>query len=255
MTSVAARVLAARIAVADRDVDVSVTVPAGRTLAIVGANGSGKSTILDALAGLVPLTAGHVRLGDRTLAEPARRRDVAPHLRGVARLGQDPLLFPHLSLRGNVAFGLRAAGIRRREARAEALHWLDRTGVSELADRRPAQVSGGQAQRAAVSRALAVRPALSLWDEPFAALDIDAAPLLRTMLARELAGRTAVLVTHDLADVAVLADRVLVLERGRVAQDAAAADFLASPAAGFAERLSAAERLPGFDARLRPDRS
>lgn len=239
--------LEARIVVVGRGVDVAVHVPAGQTLAIVGANGSGKSTVLDAIAGLVPFDDGHVRLGGRLLAEtgartdPAQRRHRAarpaprhaplpPHRRGITRLGQEPLLFPHLSLLANVAFGLRASGADRATAREQAAQWMDRVGIGPLADRRPDQVSGGQAQRAAVARALAVRPELTLWDEPFAALDVDAAPRLRELLARHLAGRTAVLVTHDLADVGALADRVLVLDRGRVVQDVSAQEFLRSPA-------------------------
>lgn len=240
----AAPALDAHVVVPERGVDVAFHVPAGQTLAIIGANGSGKSTVLDTLAGLVPSSSGHLHLGGRTLAGPDVRAPQPPHRRGITRLGQDPLLFPHLSLQRNVAFGLRAAGTDRARAQEQAHQWLDRVGLAHLSDRRPDQVSGGQAQRAGVARALAARPELSLWDEPFAALDVDAAPRLRDLLAGHLAGRTAVVVTHDLADVRALADRVLVLDRGRVVQDVSAEEFLRSPSAGFAQRLTAGERVP-----------
>ncbi|MBM7502026.1 molybdate transport system permease protein [Brachybacterium muris] len=245
VTAPAAPSLDAHVDVPERGVDVTVHIPAGQTLAIIGANGSGKSTVLDTLAGLVPSTGGHLHLGGRTLAGPGLRTPLPPHRRGITRLGQVPLLFPHLSLRRNVAFGLRASGTDRATARKQADQWLDRVGLAHLAERRPDQVSGGQAQRAAVARALAARPELSLWDEPFAALDVDAAPRLRELLARHLAGRTAVVVTHDLADVRALADRVLVLDRGRVIQDVTTEEFLRSPSAGFAQRLTAEQRIPG----------
>lgn len=233
--------LDAHIVVQERGVDVRLHVPAGQTLAVLGANGSGKSTVLDSLAGLIPTDTGHVRLGERLLAgvdsgaEQRRRPPVPPHRRGITRLGQEPLLFPHLSLLANVAFGLRAAGVERGSALEQAGQWLDRVGLAPLAGRRPDQVSGGQAQRAAVARALAVRPELTLWDEPFAALDVEAAPRLRELLARHLEGRTAVLVTHDLDDVRALADRVLVLDRGRVVQDVTAQEFLSSPSHAVAD--------------------
>lgn len=251
--------LDARIVVPERGVDLALHVPAGQTLAIVGPNGSGKSTVVEVLAGLVAADDGHIRLGDDVLLATSRAsgtkgtepsaarpgvttvRSRAPHLRRVARLGQHPLLFPHLTLEGNAAFGPRVEGAGRSAARDQARTWLDRVGVGRLASRRPYEVSGGQAQRAAIARALATSPQLSLWDEPFAALDIQSAPQLRELLARELAGRTAVIVTHDLADLRALADRVMVLEAGRVRQDVPLEEFLQRPAPGFAQRLVASD--------------
>lgn len=251
--------LDARIVVPERGVDLALHVPAGQTLAIVGPNGSGKSTVIEVLAGLVAADDGHIRLGDAVLLATGRAsgtegtepsaarpgvttvRSRAPHLRRVARLGQHPLLFPHLTLEGNAAFGPRAEGAGRSAARDQARTWLDRVGVGRLASRRPYEVSGGQAQRAAIARALATSPQLSLWDEPFAALDVQSAPQLRELLARELAGRTAVIVTHDLADLRALADRVMVLEAGRVRQDVPLEEFLQRPAPGFAQRLVASD--------------
>ncbi|MFQ6485736.1 ABC transporter permease [Brachybacterium epidermidis] len=248
--------LDARIVVPERGVDITLAVPAGQTLAIVGPNGSGKSTVIETLAGLVATDEGHIQLGDDVLLETVRApesqplaawaaattvRSLAPHRRRVARLGQHPLLFPHLTLEGNAAFGPRVEGAGRVAARGQARTWLNRVGVGRLADRRPHEVSGGQAQRAAIARALAASPQLSLWDEPFAALDVQSAPQLRELLARELAGRTAVIVTHDLADIRALADRVMVLEAGRVRQDVPLEEFLQHPAPGFAQHLVASE--------------
>ncbi|MCT2260315.1 ABC transporter permease [Brachybacterium muris] len=251
--------LDARIVVPERGVDLALHVPAGQTLAIVGPNGSGKSTVVEVLAGLVAADDGHIRLGDDVLLATSRAsgtkgtepsaarpgvttvRSRAPHLRRVARLGQHPLLFPHFTLEGNAAFGPRSEGAGRSAARDQARTWLDRVGVGRLASRRPYEVSGGQAQRVAIARALATSPQLSLWDEPFAALDVQSAPQLRELLARELAGRTAVIVTHDLADLRALADRVMVLEAGRVRQDVPLEEFLQRPAPGFAQRLVASD--------------
>ncbi|MCT1775629.1 ABC transporter permease [Brachybacterium sp. p3-SID957] len=259
LTTPSSPALDARIVVPERGVDLALHVPAGQTLAIVGPNGSGKSTVIEVLAGLVTADDGHIRLGDDVLLATGRAsgtegtepsaarpgvttvRPRAPHLRRVARLGQHPLLFPHLTLEGNAAFGPRAEGAGRSASRDQARTWLDRVGVGRLASRRPYEVSGGQAQRAAIARALATSPQLSLWDEPFAALDVQSAPQLRELLARELAGRTAVIVTHDLADLRALADRVMVLEAGRVRQDVPLEEFLQRPAPGFAQHLVASE--------------
>ncbi len=141
-----------------------------------------------------------------------------PHDRKVALLAQEPLLFPHLGVLDNVAFGPRSGGARRRTAHEAARRWLDEVDVADLADRKPGQLSGGQAQRVAVARALAAEPRLLLLDEPLAALDVAVAPALRQTLRRVLADRTVVLVTHDVLDALLLADRVVVLEGGRVVE-------------------------------------
>jgi molybdate transport system ATP-binding protein len=141
---------------------------------------------------------------------------VAPHARRIALLAQDPLLFPHLDVADNVAFGPRSQGRSRAQAARAAAGWLEQVDATELADRRPAQLSGGQAQRVAIARALAAEPDLLLLDEPMAALDVAVAPALRQMLKRVLAGQSAVVVTHDVLDALLLADRVYVLDGGRV---------------------------------------
>ena len=170
---------------------------------------------------------------------------VAPHDRRTALLGQDPLLFPHLTALDNVAFGARSRGVSRPEARAQAQDWLDLVGVGELSDRRPGRLSGGQAQRVAVARALAAEPRLLLLDEPMAALDVDVAPAMRQTLRAVLADRTVLLVTHDVLDALLLADRVVVLDAGRVVEEGAASEVLSRPRSAFAARLAGLNLVAG----------
>lgn len=198
------------VAVPERGVDVAFTVPAGRTLALTGANGSGKSTVLSALAGWLRPESGHARLDGLTLFSAGAGRDewVPARHRRVGYLTQDPLLFPHLSAEANVAYGLDRAGVAGRAAkRRVARDWLARVGVGHLAGRRPHQMSGGQAQRTAIARVLASDPELVLLDEPLSALDAHVVPQIRALLAEVLTGRTTVLVTHHAADADALADR------------------------------------------------
>ncbi|MFI7582945.1 ATP-binding cassette domain-containing protein [Kocuria sp. M1N1S27] len=204
-----------------RRLDLAVTVAEGQTLAVTGPNGAGKSSLLEMVAGLLVPDTGRAVLDGRVLFDldaAGRGPWVPAHDRGVVLLAQDPLLFPHLSVLENVAFGPRSRGAGRREARGAAAQWLEAVDAAALAGRRPAELSGGQAQRVAVARALAADPRLLLLDEPFASLDSTAAPALRTLLGRVLAGRMAVVVTHDPADVEALADAVLRLEHGQVAR-------------------------------------
>ena len=168
-----------------------------------------------------------------------------PHDRKVALLAQEPLLFPHLTVLDNVAFGPRSGGARREAARDAARRWMAEVGVADLADRRPASLSGGQAQRAAVARALATEPRLLLLDEPLAALDVAVAPALRQTLRRVLEGRTALVVTHDVLDALLLADRVVVLEDGRVVEEGSTAEVLARPRSGFAARVAGLNMVEG----------
>jgi len=211
--------------------DAVVSVRANSVLAVLGPNGAGKSTVLRTLAGLQPLSAGHVRLGGRTLEEPSRAVRVPAQLRGVGLVPQESLLFPHLRVRDQVAFGPRHRGLGRAEARRESDAWLERTDLAGLADRRPAELSGGQARRVAIVRALAARPDLLLLDEPLAALDVRAVLELRSFLRRHLAdvGVPTVLVTHDVLDALVLADSLTVLDAGRVEQAGAPAEVAARP--------------------------
>jgi len=231
--------------VAERGADVAFDVAAGETLALLGPNGSGKSTALAVTAGLVTPDTGRVELDGRVLTDVASGVQVPPHARRTALLGQEPLLFPHLDALENVAFGPRSTGTPRASARAHAQRWLDEVGVGELAARRPARLSGGQAQRVAVARALAAEPALLLLDEPLAALDVAVLPALRQTLRRVLADQTAVVVTHDPLDALLLADRVVVLTGGRVVEQGLSADVLSRPRSPFAARLAGLNLVSG----------
>jgi molybdate transport system ATP-binding protein len=240
-----------RAVVAERNLDVQFSVSAGEVLAVLGPNGAGKSTALHVIAGLVRPDAGLVRLGDRVLTDPAAGVNVATHRRRVGLLLQDPLLFPHMSVAANVAFGLRSR--RRRlwaedaRERASALHWLREVDAEQLANRRPRQLSGGQAQRVAIARALAAEPDVLLLDEPLARLDIAAAAairaVLRTVVNRDR--RAVILITHDLLDVFTLADRVLVIESGKIAEIGSVADVLAAPRSHFGARIAGVNLVNG----------
>lgn len=229
--------------VPDRDVEVALEVADGETLAVIGPNGAGKSTVLSLVAGLLRPAQGTVRLDGRVLTDD--RTFVPPHDRRVALLSQDPLLFPHLSVRDNVAFGPRSAGAGRRTSRQAAHRWLSEVGVDDLAARKPSQVSGGQGQRVALARALAAEPRLLLLDEPMAALDVAVQPALRQTLKRVLAGRTTVLVTHDVLDALLLADRVVVMDGGRVVEAGPTTDVLERPRSAFAARIAGLNMVAG----------
>jgi molybdate transport system ATP-binding protein len=224
-------------------------VPAGSTLALLGPNGAGKSTILSVIAGLLVPQQGTVRVGDRVLTRvgPVERVQVSPEHRRIGVMGQNPLLFPHLSAVENVAFGPRSQGRGRTAARREAADWLDRLGLAAFARRRPRELSGGQAQRVALARALAAGPELLLLDEPLGALDAGTAPEVRQMLRTSLLGRgtTAVLVTHDSLDAAVLADIAVVVENGRVTDRGPVSQVLQAPRSTFGAALAGLNLLAG----------
>ncbi|MCX2929645.1 ATP-binding cassette domain-containing protein [Mycobacterium sp. CVI_P3] len=236
-----------RAAMAERDFEVAFEVAAGEVLAILGPNGAGKSTTLHVIAGLLQPDSGLVRLGGRTLTDTSAGVAVATHDRRVGLLLQDPLLFPHLSVRANVAFAPRSRGAGRAAAHRSATTWLDEVGVADLAERRPAQLSGGQAQRVAIARALAAEPEVLLLDEPLTGLDVAVAASVRALLRRvsSASGRSTVLITHDLLDVLTLADRVMVLEVGGVAEIGAVNDVLAAPRSMFGARIAGVNVVRG----------
>ncbi|GLY69159.1 sulfate/molybdate ABC transporter ATP-binding protein [Amycolatopsis taiwanensis] len=224
------------------DLDVSLDVPTGGVLAVLGPNGSGKSSLLGCLSGLLRPSRATIRLGERSL------HDLPAHARAIGLLSQDPLLFPHLSVLDNVAFAPRSKGHGRARARELARHWLTEVDAAEFADRRPAQLSGGQAQRVAVARALAADPDLLLLDEPLAALDVDAAPAIRGLLRRVLGmagNRVTVLVTHDPLDALALADHVLVLADGQAVERGPTRDVLAAPRTAFTARIAGLNLVAG----------
>jgi len=229
------------------DLDVALAVEPGQRVALLGPNGAGKTTVLRALAGLQPIERGCIALDGAVLDEPAARTFVPPDGRPVGVVFQDYLLFPHLSLLDNVAFGPRARGVPRREADAAAAEWLDRVGLAELARSKPSAISGGQAQRTALARALVTEPRLLLLDEPLAALDVATRATVRRDLRRHLDdfGGVTVLVTHDPLDALALADHVVILESGRVTQAGTIAEVTARPRTGYVAELLGVNLLRG----------
>jgi molybdate transport system ATP-binding protein len=219
--------------------DITLAITAGEVVALLGPNGAGKTTALRALAGLTPLSAGHIVLAGTDLDGGDRRMWTPPERRSVGVVFQEYLLFPHLTALDNVAFGPRRHGVPRRHAREQATRWLARVGIAELARRKPRHLSGGQAQRVALARALAVEPTLLLLDEPLAALDARTRLDTRAELHRHLSGHpgATLLVTHDPLDALVLADRLVIIEHGRIVQDGDAATITAQPRTDYVARL------------------
>ncbi|ART73643.1 molybdenum ABC transporter ATP-binding protein [Mycobacterium dioxanotrophicus] len=231
-----------------RGLDLEFAVPPGEVLAVLGPNGAGKSTTLHVIAGLVTPELGRVRIGDRVVTDTEAGIRVPPHARRVGLMLQNPLLFPHLSVGANVAFGPRSRGRMTRTAARDCAHrWLAEVDASDLAGRTPRQLSGGQAQRVALARALAAEPDVLLLDEPMAGLDVAVAGAMRKVLRRVLTadGRCAVLITHDLLDVLTLADRVVVLESGRIVESGSTAAVLAVPKSRFAAHLAGVNLVTG----------
>jgi molybdate transport system ATP-binding protein len=220
-----------RIQRAGFSLQLDLTLEPGEVVALLGPNGAGKTTALRALAGLLP--GGRVRIGESTWDDlPVEKRPI-----GV--VFQDYLLFAHMTALDNVAFGLRARGTRKAEANAVALRWLDQVGLAGFARARPRTLSGGQAQRVALARALATSPELLLLDEPLAALDVTTRLRVRSELGRHLAdypGHT-LLVTHDPLDAMVLADRIVILEDGRVVQQGTPREVVRQPRTDYVAHL------------------
>ena len=205
--------------------DVSLVVPSGSVVAILGPSGCGKTTMLLSIAGLLPITSGHITVGTKLLSEPGNT--LAPEIRGVGWVPQDASLFPHLSVAENIGFALKKGAWK--TDRVEELAEL--VGLTGFLERKPHHLSGGQAQRVALARALAPGPDVILLDEPFAALD----SVLRRGLAREVvdllrkAETTTVLVTHDREEALDLADFVVVMDQGRIVQVGTPVEIYESP--------------------------
>jgi molybdate transport system ATP-binding protein len=228
------------------EVDVDLTVADGEVLAVLGPNGAGKSSLLRVVAGLLPPDGGRVVVDGGEVWD-GDGAHVPAYRRSIGMVFQDHLLFPHLSVTENVAFGPRTRGIPRAAARAAAEGWLERVGLAGLGERRPGELSGGQAQRAALARALVGDPRVLLLDEPLSALDARTRLTVRAELGRHLAAYagSAVLVTHDPVDALALAGRVVVVEDGRVVQSGTPAEVARRPRTDYVARLVGLSLLPG----------
>lgn len=242
--------LAAELVVRRNDeftLEMALDIAPGTTVALLGPNGAGKSTVVDAVAGLVPLDGGRIELDGRILDDPAASILVPPEARRIGVVFQRYYLFDHLSVLDNVSFGPASTGRSRRDARTIARRWLDLVGLDALADRCPADLSGGQAQRVALARALASEPAALLLDEPLAALDVATRADLRRSLADHLGDHPGprLLITHDPTDAFLLADRIVVIEDGAVTQEGSPAEIRRRPASPYVAALAGLNLLAG----------
>jgi molybdate transport system ATP-binding protein len=227
--------------------DCDLSVDAGVTVAVLGPNGAGKTTLLRVVAGLVPLDEGRVECDGALFEDTATGTWLTPEARRVGFVFQDHGLFPHLSVLDNVAFGLRARGVDRQRANAKAHEWLERVDLAKYATSRPLSLSGGQSQRAALARVLVTDPQALLLDEPLAAVDASGRLELRRALREHLASFTGVrlIVTHEPLEAASLAERVVVLEDGRVTQDGSLGEVSARPRSAWIARMAGLNLLRG----------
>lgn len=229
--------LDARVVIRHAGLDAALAVDAGEVVAIMGPSGAGKTSLLEAIAGLTRLDDGHVDLDGSRLA--GVRMHTPPSRRSIALLGQDALLFPHMTAAENIAFAARAGGADRVESRTVSDDWMARIGLDGLGARRPHELSGGQRQRIALARALAAKPRVLLLDEPFTSLDVEASAQLRAVVREQRHDTTTILVSHGILDAQQLAERLVILEAGRIVQDASVATVLAAPATTFAAAVAA----------------
>jgi ABC-type Fe3+/spermidine/putrescine transport system ATPase subunit len=225
----------------------------GELLAVLGASGSGKTTLLETIAGFIPPLRGQIRLEGRPASDPLRREP--PERRSVGVVFQHYALWPHMSVLDIVGYPLRRARRGRADARAEAAALLDRLGIGALADRRPAELSGGEQQRVALARALARRPALFLFDEPTAHLDAPLRAIVLDEVARHRAesGAAALYATHDASEALAIADAVAVLDQGRLVQSGPPLEVYQGPADLSVARLTGPARVLDATVRLLGD--
>ena len=220
--------------VGDFHLDAELTCEPGETVALLGPNGAGKSTVLRSIAGLLPIDEGSITIEDRPVDVPVDRVFVPPEQRRVGVVFQDYLLFPHMTVRQNIEFGP-----RNHRSESSLDHWIEAFDLADLLERRPTQLSGGQAQRVALARALATDPRLLLLDEPLSALDAATKATVRAELRHFLQTfeNGTLLVTHDPLDALVLADRIVVLENGRVTQSGPTAQVAREPRTDYLAAL------------------
>jgi molybdate transport system ATP-binding protein len=231
------------------DIRADLRVARGQCLALAGPSGAGKTTMLRIVAGLVEPHRGRVECGGSVWLDTKTATNRPPEERAVGYLFQEYALFETMSVWRNVAYALRS-----RDRRAQALELLERFGVAHLADARPGTLSGGERQRVALARALARKPAALLLDEPLSALDTRTRGAASRVLAEVLreSDVPALLVTHDFAEAAELADRIAIIDDGRVLQEGTATELAAAPATAFVADFTGAVVLTGH-ARARPD--
>jgi molybdate transport system ATP-binding protein len=234
------------------DVRLRLDVEAGRTVALLGPNGAGKTTAVGAIAGLEPSNVGRVELDSSVLEDAAAGVRLRPEERPIGVVFQGLLLFPHMTALENAAFPLRARGVGRRAARAKASGLLERLGVAHRSQARPAELSGGEAQRVALARALVHEPRLLLLDEPLSALDVRSRGEIRRLLRELLAGFPGVrlMVTHDPVEAMTLADRLVLVEHGRVTQEGTPEEILRAPRTPYAAELVGVNLFTGRLERL-----
>jgi molybdate transport system ATP-binding protein len=213
-------------------------VDARETIAILGPNGAGKTTLVEILAGLVPIDRGSVSY-EGEIFDDGAATFLPPNDRPIGMVFQDTLLFPHLDSLRNVAFPLRARGISRSAAERAAMTMLDHLAAGHLSDRRPRQLSGGEAQRVSLARALVAEPRILLLDEPTAALDVASKADIRSTLGSVLSefDGTTVMVTHDPVDALTLADRIVVMEDGAFTQVGSPDEIRDAPKTAYAAEL------------------
>jgi molybdate transport system ATP-binding protein len=238
---------AIRLTLGALDLDMEIDIGEGEVVALLGPNGAGKTTLLRAVAGLVPFRSGHVLLDGKVLEDAATGAYVPTERRPIGFVFQDYLLFPHLNVLDNVAFGLRSHGVSRRAAVEKAAYWLERVGLKSYTTSKPAELSGGQRQRVALARALAPDPRLLLLDEPLAALDVTTRAEVRRDLKRHLDSFEGVrlVVTHDPLEAVALADRLIVMEGGRLVQTGTAAEVTEHPRSQYVADLVGVNLLRG----------
>ena len=227
--------------------DVAIKIASGSTLAVLGPNGAGKSTLVAALVGLSPLDQGRIELDGLVLEDTEAGVFLPPAQRGIGVMFQDGLLFPHLSVRDNIAFGLRSTGVPKDEAASRTDVWMDRLGLTDLAGRRPSELSGGEAQRVALARAVATDPMLLILDEPLGSLDVTTKAQARRTIAEFLDSYTgpALVITHDPTEAFLLGDEICILENGLVSQSGTAADIRLHPRSRYAADLAGMNLFEG----------
>ena len=236
-----------RLELGPLDLDMEIAIDEDEVVALLGPNGAGKTTLLRAVAGLAPFRSGHVRLDGKVLEDTATGQYVPTERRPIGFVFQDYLLFPHLSVLDNVAFGLRSRGMSRTHAAEKALQWLDRVGLKSYSQAKPVELSGGQRQRVALARALAPDPRLLLLDEPLSALDVTTRAEVRRDLKHHLASFEGIrlLVTHDPLEAVALADRLIVMEGGRLVQTGTSAEVTERPRSQYVADLVGVNLLRG----------